>query len=463
MVLNRLIAPASEHAMPDWMRRTALVDILDVDFEGVDDNRLYRVLDKLYPHRATIEAALVQRERSLFNLDTKVYLYDLTSTYFEGQCRRNDKAKLGYSRDKRPDCKQVVVGLVVNRDGFPITHEVFAGNTRDHTTLATMLDRLAERAGLKEGATVVVDRGMAYDENIAEFKKRKLHYVVASRQPERDRWLADFEDTEGFSPVLRQPSPLNPAQKKSSIEVKTQTADQQTYVLCRSEQRIAKDRAIRAKQEARLRADIDKLAKRIADGRLVKAAKINQAIGRLKERYPRVARYYRLSYDEPNRTLSAEFDADKHLHAERLDGCYLLKTSREDLSGDELWRIYILLTRAENAFRDMKSPLAERPIWHHLEQRTDTHIFLCVLAYHLLISIEKTLLDNGVHTSWATVRDILKTHQICTVVLPTDDGSCLRIRKAATPDPDVQQLYRHLDISPDIIKPRHIWAKSNSD
>lgn len=463
MVLNRLIAPASEHAMPDWMRRTALVDILDVDFEGIDDDRLYRVLDRLYPHRATIEAALVQRERSLFNLDTTVYLYDLTSTYFEGQCRRNDKAKLGHSRDKRPDCKQVVVGLVVNRDGFPITHEVFAGNTRDHTTLPTMLDRLAEHAGLKEGATVVVDRGMAYDENIAELKKRKLHYVVASRQPERDRWLADFEDTEGFTPVLREPSPLNPGQKKSSIEVKTQTADQQTYVLCRSEQRIAKDRAIRTKQEARLRADIDKLAKRIADGKLVKAAKINQAIGRLKERYPRVARYYRFSYDEPNGTLSAELDADKHLHAERLDGCYLLKTSREDLSGDELWRIYILLTRAENAFRDMKSPLAERPIWHHLERRTDTHIFLCVLAYHLLISIEKTLLDKGVHTSWATVRDILKTHQICTVVLPTDDGSSLRIRKAATPDPDVQQLYRQLDISPDIIKPEHTWTAPNSD
>jgi hypothetical protein len=291
MVLNRLIAPASEHAMLEWMRRTALVDILDVDFEGVDDDRLYRLLDRLYPHRATIEAALVQRERSLFNLDTTVYLYDLTSTYFEGQCPRNSKAKLGHSRDKRPDCKQVVVGLVVNRDGFPITHEVFAGNTRDHTTLATMLDRLAEHAGLKDGATVVIDRGMAYDENIAELKKRKLHYVVASRQPERDRWLADFEDTDGFTPVLCEPSPLNPGQKKSSIEVKTQTADQQTYVLCRSEQRIAKDRAIRSKQEGRLRADIDKLAKRIADGKLVKAAKINQAIGRLKERYPRVARY----------------------------------------------------------------------------------------------------------------------------------------------------------------------------
>jgi transposase len=185
----------------------------------------------------------------------------------------------------------VVVGLVVNRDGFPITHEVFASNTRDHATLATMLDRLAEHAWLKEGATVVIDRGMAYNENIAELKKRRLHYVVASRQPERDRWLADFEDTDGFTPVLREPSPLNPGQKKSLIEVKTQTADQQTYVPCRSEQRIAKDRAIRIKQEGCLRADINKLAKRITDGRLVKAAKIDQAIGRLKERYPRLARY----------------------------------------------------------------------------------------------------------------------------------------------------------------------------
>ena len=460
MVLNRLIAPASEHAMPDWMRRTALVDILDLDFDSVDDDRLYRVLDKLYPHRATIEAALVQRERSLFNLDTTIYLYDLTSTYFEGQCPRNGKAKRGHSRDKRPDCKQVVVGLVVNRDGFPISHEVFAGNTQDRTTLATMLDRLAERASLKEGATVVIDRGMAFDENIAELKNRKLHYVVASRQPERDRWLADFEDTDGFTPVLRQPSPLNPAQKKSMIEVQTRTEDQQTYVLCRSEQRITKDRAIRAKHEGRLLTDIHRLEKRIADGRLVNAAKINQAIGRLKERYPRVARYYNLTYDEPKRALTAEFNSDKHLHAERLDGCYLLKTSRKDLSGDELWRIYILLTRAENAFRDMKSPLAERPIWHHLERRTDTHIFLCVLAYHLLISIEKTLLDKGVHTSWATVRDTLKTHQICTVVLPTDDGACLRIRKAATPDPNVQQLYRQLDIAPDIIKPQHTWGRA---
>jgi transposase len=463
MALNRLIAPCSEHAMPDWIRRTALADILGVDFDGLAEDPLYVVLDKLHPHRAVIEAALVARERSLFDLDATIYLYDLTSTYFEGQCVRNAKAKRGYSRDHRCDCKQLVVGLVVSREGFPITHEVFAGNTQDRKTLATMLDRLSERAGLKEGATVVVDRGMAFDDNIAEITNRKLHYVVASRQPERDRWLADFEDTDGFTPVLRESSPLNPAQKKTTIEVKTRVDGEQTYVLCRSQQRIAKDRAIRTKQEARLRADLDKLEKRIAEKKLVKAEKVDQAIGRLKERYPRVARYFDLSYDPLTATFAAQFNADKYAKAERLDGCYLIKTDRNDLSGNELWRIYNLLTRAENAFRDMKSPLAERPIFHHTEQRTEAHIFLCVLAYHLLIAIEKTLLDQAIHTSWPTVRDILSSHHVCTVVLPTNDGSALRIRKAATPEPDVHDLYRHLGVSSHIMKPQHTWTPARSD
>ena len=463
MVLNRLIAPCSEHAMPAWLRRTALGDILGIDFEALAEDPLYEVLDKLHPHRAAIEAALVERERSLFDLDLTIYLYDLTSTYFEGQCARNPKAKRGYSRDHRGDCKQVIVALAINRDGFAITHEVFAGNTQDRATLATMLDLLAARAGLTEGATVVVDRGMAFDENIAEIKRRKLHYVVAARQPERDRWLADFEDVDGFVPVVRQPSPLNEAQKKTTIEVQTRRDGEQTYVLCRSEQRIAKDRAIRAKQENRLRADIEALATRIEQRRLVKPAKINQAIGRLKERYPRVARYFDLSYDPRTRTLAAPLNAAKYATAEQLDGCYLIKTDRTDLSGDELLRIYLLLTRAENAFRDIKSPLAERPIFHHTERRTEAHIFLCVLAYHLLIAIEKMLLDRAIHTSWATVRDTLKSHQICTVVLPSDDGSILRIRKAATPEPEVEDLYRSLGIAPQIIKPHHSMIPPHSD
>jgi transposase len=465
MTLNRLIAPVSEHAMPAWIRRTALADILGVSFDALEEDPLYQVLDKLHPHRATIEAALIERERSLFNLDQTIYLYDLTSTYFEGLCAANPKAQRGHSRDHRSDCKQLVVGLVLNRDGFPLAHEIFAGNTRDHLTLGAMLDRLCQRVELKQGATVVVDRGMAFDSNLAEIKARKLHHIVASRQPERNRWLAEFDDTDGFTPVLRQPSPLNPAQKKTMIEVKVcADADAaQTYVLCRSEQRIAKDRAIRVKQQARLLADIEKLARRVANKQLVEIESINQAIGRLRERYPRVARYYRLSYDEKTAALVSSFDADKHLSAEKLDGCYLLKTDRKDLTADEIWRVYTLLSRAEDAFRDMKSPLVIRPIFHHKERRTDSHIFLCLLAYHLLTAIEKTLLDQGIHTSWASLRDTLKTHQVCTVVLPTDDGSCLRIRKAATPESDVQQIYRNLAIAPQVITPKHTWIPAYSD
>jgi transposase len=459
-VLNRLVEPASEHAMPAWIRRTALSDILGSSFDGLAEDALYRVLDKLHPHRAAIEAALVERERSLFNLDRTIYLYDLTSTYFEGQAAANGKAQRGYSRDHRPDCKQVVIGLVVNRDGFPIAHEVFAGNTQDRTTLATTLDRLKARIGLPEGSTVVVDRGMAFDENIAEIKARKLHYLVASRQPERTRWLAEFTDPEGFSEVLRQPSPRNPAQKKTRVEVKICRDRDTTYVLCRSEQRSDKDRAIRTKHEGRLLADLDKLSRRVAAGQLKRPEKIAEAIGRLKERYPRVARYYELALDPDTAQFSASLKEAERAKAERLDGCYLIKTDRDDLSAEDCWRIYALLTRAEDAFRDMKTPLAERPIYHQIERRVESHIFFCVLAFHLLVAIEKTLLDQGCHTSWASVRNTLKTHQLCTIVLPTKTGQTLRIRKAATPDKDVAELYRLLRLPSQVITPVCQWTDS---
>src|SRR3954468_6591978 len=172
MTLNRLIHPAAEYAMPDWIRSTAMADILDVDFARLPDDPLYRNPDRLHPHRAAIESALAEREQSLFNLGNTILLYDLTSTYFEGAAARIPKAKRGYSRDHRPDCKQLVVGLVIGREGFPRAHEIFEGNTQDRKTLAAMLDVLENRVGLPEGATVVVDRGMAYPENIAELQRR---------------------------------------------------------------------------------------------------------------------------------------------------------------------------------------------------------------------------------------------------------------------------------------------------
>jgi transposase len=465
MTLNRLIHPAAEYAMPDWIRSTAMADILGVDFSRLPEDPLYRNLDRLHPHRAAIESALAEREQSLFNLGNTVLLYDLTSTYFEGKAALIPKAKRGYSRDHRPDCKQLVVGLVIGREGFPRAHEIFEGNTQDRQTLTTMLDLLERRTGLPEGSTIVVDRGMAFPENIAELRRRNLHYVVAAGQKERDRLLAEFETVDGFKEVIRQPSPRNPGQKKSSVRVKPHLSDQELLILCISDERVEKDRAIRAKQEERFLKDVTRLQARIAHGRLKKEIKIGEAIGRLKERYPRVARYYSLTFDAKTRQLRNDPDDKKRKVAASLDGSYLLRSDRKELSADEGWRIYAALTRAENAFRCMKSPLCERPIFHHLEHRVESHIFLCILAYHLLVSIETTLLRQEIHSSWATVRDLLATHEIATIVLPTDQNGVLRIRRSATPEPDQRVLYEALGVPPEIIRPVKTWERRprNSD
>jgi transposase len=462
MVLNRLVAPCSEHAMPEWVQSTALSDVLCVDLSELSDEALYRNLDRLHPSRGRIEEALAQREKSLFNLDDTYYLYDLTSTYFEGQCEANPKAQRGYSRDQRPDCKQVVVGLVLDRDGFPKAHEVFEGNRQDRASLKDMLDILEKRSGKKGGGTVIVDRGMAYEDNLAQIKAQGHHYLVAGRQSEREAWFAEIEDEQGWQELIRQPSPRNPSQQKSRVWIKRAETDDHLFVLCRSEGRQAKDQAIRLKQEKRLKADLERLKTRIEAGRLQQPEKVYESLGRLKERYPRVARYWNLDYDASQRKLHWDEDSEKRQRAIRFDGSYLLKTDRKDLTAEEAWRLYILLTRVEDAFRDMKSPLSERPIFHQLQRRVETHIFLCVLAYHLLIAIEKTFLDQEIHTSWATLRQQLSTHQIVTAVLPTTDGHLLKIRKATTPESQHRQIYRVLGIPEEVMAPIKTWLPIQS-
>jgi transposase len=458
MTLNRLIAPSSEHAMPEWIRRTAMGDILGEDFCELDDNKLYRNLDRLHPNRERIERELAERERTLFNLDETLYLYDLTSTYLEGQAKRNAQAKRGYSRDKRPDCKQVVVGLVLDQKGFPKAHEVFDGNVQDRSTVDQMLEVLEKRVGSQVGSTVIVDRGMAYEDNLQQIRDRGYHYLVAGRQPERNQWLDEIETEQGWEEVIRIPSPRNPSQKKSRVQVKRQQKGEEVIILCRSQGRQEKDRAIRKKQEAKLLGDLEKLKRRVQKGQLKSTEKINQAIGRLKERYPRVARYYRIQQDQAAHSVLWSEDADKKLLAKKLDGSYVLKTDRHDLTADEIWRTYLLLTRVEDAFRDMKSPLRERPIFHHLEHRTQTHIFLCVLAYHLLAVIEQYFLDQGIHTSWVTLREELRTHQVVTVVLPTNTQMVLRIRKGTTPEAAHRRIYEILRIPTNVMKPAKHWT-----
>ncbi len=462
MTLNRLLFPLSEHAMPDWMRRTALGDVLGTDFSRLNDKALYRHLDRLHPNRERIEAALAEREKTLFNLDDTLYLSDLTSTYFEGEALNNPQAQRGYSRDKRPDCKPVLVGRVLDRDGFPKAHEVFEGNRPDRTRVEAMLPSLEKRTGAKPGSTVVVDRGMAYEEDLAAIRAHGHPYIVAGRQPERNTWLGEFESGEEWEEMVRPPSPRNPGQEKSRVRIKRRQQGNEVYILCLSEGREAKDRAIREKHEERLKEDLPALKTRLEKGPLKKVEKIHQALGRLKERYPRGARYYAIDYDAEQKSLAWQQDREKEGLAATLHGGYVLKTDRQDMSAEEIWRTYILLTRVETAFRSMKSPRMERPIFHQLERRTQTHIFLCVLAYHLLAAIEKRFLDRGIHTAWWTLRQQLSTHQVITIVLSTTDGRVLKIRKGTTPEAVHKEIYATLKIPAQVMKPVQTWHQQTS-
>jgi transposase len=460
MTLHRLSCPLSEHAPPDWLRRPAVGDILEMAFATLTEDALYRTLDKLQPRREQIERDLAAREQQLFNLDETISLSDLTSTYFEGQAVRNRQAKRGYARAKRPECQQVLVGLGLDRDGFPKAHEIFEGNRQARSTVPAMLERLKQRTGQTVGATVVGERGMAYEANLAQSRAQGLHSIVAGRQAERDAWWAEWE-ADDWEDVERTPSPRNPHQHKSRGQIKRRQQGHEVYVLGLSAGREAKARAIRQLHEQRWLADLDALSRRIEKGQLKETATIHQGLGRLQERHPRVARYYRIAYDAAQKHLTWQEDTARKAIAEQLDGSYVLKTDRHELSAEEIWRTYRLLTRVEAAFRAMKSPLMERPLFHHLQRRTETHIFLCILAYHLLVAIEKKFLDHGTHTSWGSLRQQLSTHQIVTVVLPTGNGQTVKIRKGTTPEPMHRAIYETLGIPMEVMKPK-IWHENTT-
>jgi transposase len=353
-----------------------------------------------------------------------------------------------------------VVGLVLGREGFPSAHEVFDGNRSDVTTVDEMLTALEVRVGKNAGGTIVVDRGMASEDNLKLIKARGYHYIVASRKEKLSEHFDEFTDEEGWQELVREVSPRNTFQKKSRVQIKQsrESTTGEVRILCIGEQRIEKDRAIREAHEKRLIADLKKLQKRIEQKQLLNEKKIWECIGRLKERYSRVARYYSIDFDAQNQHLLWHEDSALKEKAAKLDGGYLLRTDRQDLSEDEVWRTYMLLTRVESAFKDMKSPLMERPIFHQLQKRVQTHIFLCVLAYHLLVAIEKMFHDYGQHTSWETLRKQLSTHHTATVVLPTKSGRTLTIRKGTRPDPTHREIYRILQVPDDVMKPVKIWA-----
>ncbi len=439
-VLNRLIEPCSENELVNWVATTALDELLKVQTGAWGEDRFYRVSDKLLAMQNKLEEHLREQERSLFNLDRTILLYDLTNSYFEGAAEGNDLAQRNAnSKEKRSDCPLISVGVVLDAEGFVITHKVFAGNTSDCRTLLGAVADLEKIAGGDSRPVVVVDGGMATEDNLRRLVGKGYDYVVNGKRQKRAKFAADFLDKTMFKRVEGRPEDKS----KLPVFVRRMKVGDETVVLCRSDGRRDKEDAIQDGAERKLIAGLEKLEARILrdDSRLKLgegAALVNRVVGRLTSRTTRASKLYDIHYEHETRTLTwnrreKDWTKDRQLH-----GCYHLRSSI-DMPDQKLWKLYITLTRVEDAFRHMKSDLGLRPFHHQLDRRCRAHIWITILAYHLLRWTEHSLRLVGYDCTWRTLRRRLQTHCYATVVVPTATGLVHHTRKPGRPN-EVQRL-----------------------
>ena len=435
LVIARLCEPSSELAIAErWYRKTALDDLFGLPAERINDDRLYRSLDRLLPHKVALEQHLKGRLGELFALDYDLLLYDVTSTYFEGLAAGNSIARRGHSRDHRPDCKQVCIALVVTREGIPLGYEVFAGNRVDVTTVEEIVGTMEARFGAANRVWVM-DRGMTSADNVAWLQQTGRRYLIGSPKSELRKWSREIADTKDWQTV------------REGVEAKLCRGPDgtETFVLCRSAERREKEKAMHARFAERIEDGLRSLEQRIAHARrALERGPIERQIGRLLERNTRAAGRYTIQLLDDVEAASGlrlvwsstpEWD-DWARHSE---GCYVLRTNVNDWSSETLWRTYIQLTEAEAAFRIQKTELSIRPIWHHTAERVQAHILVCFLAHVLWKTLEQWQTRAGLGNSPRTILDDLAAIQSTDVVLPLADDPDKEIRIRCVVRPDKSQ------------------------
>ena len=444
LVLARLCEPASElHLAEHWYRRTALEDLLGVPCEPVNAARLYRALDALRPHKVALERHLKERLGGLFALDYDLLLYDVTSTYFEGLAERNELARRGYSRDHRPDCKQVCIALVVTREGLPLGYEVFAGNRVDVTTVEEIVGTMEARYGSAQRIWVM-DRGMISEKNLAWLRQGGRRYLLGTARGEIRKWSRELAEERDWHRV------------RDGVEAKLCAGPdgQETFLLCRSVERREKEKAMHARFAARIEQGLTKLAQRLAQARRrLDREVIGRQLGRMLARNSRAAGRYRIQVHE-DRSVRAgvrlewavcrEWDEWARIR----EGCYVLRTNVTDWTPETLWRTYVQLTEAEAAFRIQKSELSLRPIWHQKAEHVQAHILVCFLAYVLWKTLEQWQRRAGLGHSPRTILDELGRISSTDVVLPLagQPHRELRLRCVVRPDPAQALLLERLGL-----------------
>ncbi len=440
-VVARLCEPSSElHIAEDWFRRTAMGDLLGVADDQVNEDRLYRTLDELLPHKDSLTQHLKVRLGEMFSIQYDLLLYDMTSTYFEGQALGNPLAKRGYSRDHRPDCKQVCIALVVTREGLPVAYEVFAGNTGDSTTVETIVTSVEEKYGRAERIWVM-DRGMVSEDNLVFVRSRQGKYVVGTPKP----LLRGFQQQ-----LLAQ----DWTEVQPGVQVKTCPGPDGTevFLLCRSESRREKERAIHDHFEKRIREGLQKADAHLERSRCsLDKGKVERKIGRLLGSNTRAAGGFDVRIEAaPERPAQLRVvwseKPEWREWARASEGAYLLRSNLIGVAAETLWKMYIQLTDAESAFRTQKSDLRVRPIWHQLEGRVKAHILVCFLAYVLYKTLEQWSSRAGLGKSPNTLLQEFARIQSADVILPTADGRELKLRCVVQPDRAQKTLLQQLGL-----------------
>ena len=438
LAINRLCAPSSELGIEErWYPTTALDDLLGIAEGKIHDTRLYRCLDRLLPHKTKLERHLKERYGELFGAEFDVLLYDLTSRYVEGQAEQNPMLQRGYSRDHRPDCKQVVIALIVNVEGFPLSYETFDGDRTDVTTLETVM-RMVERKYGRARRIWVFDRGIVSEANLAALRKRGGQYLVGtprSKLQGMERQLLEGTWTQVREQVEAQLIPM--------------PNGTETYVLCRSTARREKERAIRRRFSTRLERALKHLAQRVEKGQLKDRQKIERRLGRIQARYPRVADLYEMGLTETagHWALNWKEIEARRAWREAREGAYLLRTNLEGATAEELWTKYIQLPEAEAAFRALKSELSIRPLFQQLEPRVKAHVLVAFLGYALWVTLKHLLRRKDSDLSPAQALALLATVHSADIVLPTTDSREIRLRRVAALSPKQQELLSELSIT----------------
>lgn len=439
LLIARFCNPSSElYIAEHYYGHTALADLLGIADAKIYDNRLYRAMDKLLPHKEDLERHLKQRFGQLFQIKYDLLLYDVTSTYFEGEAAANPQAQRGYSRDKRPDCKQVCIALVVTREGIPLGYELFAGNRHDSTTVQHIVETMERRYGMADRIWVM-DRGMISQPNIAFLKQNNRRYIIGTPKSLLKKFEQQLlaQDWQTIQPGLEVQSCLSPF------------GDTERFILCRSSSRKEKEQAILQRFCHNIEAGLEKIQHSCDTGRLKDSGVAERRIGRLLERNSRAAGLFDIQVqpDEPGKLkLAWQKKEDRTSWAQLSQGCYLLRSNIEDWSAEHLWQAYIHLTDAEAAFRIQKSDLVLRPIWHQKQHRVAAHIFVCFLAFVLWKCLAQMCKEAGLGNEPRKVIDEIKRIKLADVILPTRKGIDIKLQCVSQADPHQKILLQRLGI-----------------